>query len=248
MHIDAEHNGPPGSAHGGVSAGTFAALVPRGPTEVRLLAPPPLATTLTSRLDDDGTTVVVGPDGDIARVRSLDAPVAVGEFALVDEADVDRAATDYLAWIDEWGHAFPTCFGCGPQRADGSGLREFPGPIGDGTTVVARFRVDGADPVPDWLAWAGLDCPSGICALRLAEPAPRAVVLGTLAGQIGGVVHAGTSYQVHARMLEVSGRKHTTEVAMLAPDGAVVAQARAVWIEIDAAAHREDATPAEGQG
>ena len=27
-------------------------------------------------------------------------------------------------------HPFPTCFACGPDRAEGDGLRIFPGPVG----------------------------------------------------------------------------------------------------------------------
>lgn len=232
MRIEATYNGPPTSGHGGVTVGRAAELVRRGPVEVRLLAPPPLDTELTPRPDGDAV-VVAGPAGDVVRVRPLDEPVEVGRFDLVSTEEVDAAADAYLARVAEHGHPFPTCFGCGPDRPGATGLREFAGAVGDGS--VARLRVDGDDPVPDWLVWAGIDCPSAPGSMLPAAEAPAAVVLGTLAGQVEHQVRAGVEHQVRSRLLEVSGRKYTTEVAVLDPDGRAVASARAVWIAVDPA-------------
>jgi hypothetical protein len=88
--------------------------------------------------------------------------------------------------------------------------------------------------VPPWMVWAGLDCPSG-GAVSLANDRPPAVVLGTMSGRVVGPVFGGVEYQVRARLVDVDGRKHTAEVAMLGPDGDSVAEARAVWIAIDPA-------------
>ena len=49
----------------------------------------------------------------------------------------------------------------------------------------------------------------------------------------GTPVHAGVDYQVRGRVRSVEGRKLSSEVAMLDPDGTTVAEAVAVWIAID---------------
>lgn len=231
MRIDRTYCGPPTTAHGGVAVGRFAELVGDGPTEVRLIGPPPLDTELEFRTEDDGV-VVSGPGGDVARVRALPGPVWVEPFSPVGGADLDHAAAVYLRRVEEDGHPFPTCFGCGPERTEGDGLRQFAGPVPGGDRVAARFRVDGEGLLPDWLVWAGLDCPSGFAA-TLAEHPPEGFVLGTMSGQVHGGAEAGVEHQVHGRLVAVDGRKYTTEVAMLAPDGTTVGSARAVWIGID---------------
>lgn len=232
MRIEGRYCGPPDSAHGGVAVGRFADLVDGDSVEVRLVRPPPLEAPLDTRTEDDGTVTVTGPGGDVARVRALDAPVVVAPFSLVRDDDLEKAADDYLRNVDENGHAFPTCFGCGPEREEGDGLRQFAGQVTDEPTVAARFTVDGEGPLPTWLVWAGLDCPSA-GAVSLAEHPPDAIVLGTMSGQVPGEAHAGVDYQVRGRLLASEGRKNTVEVAMLAPDGTTVGAARAVWIAID---------------
>lgn len=230
--IESRFCGPPFSAHGGTAAGLFAELVGDAPAEVRLLGPPPLDTELGHRVEDDGAVVITGPDSDVATVRELDAPVRVSGFPLVTEAELDSAAESYLEDVAERGHPFPTCFGCGTDREPGDALRQFTGPVGDGSTAGARFRVDGEGLLPAWLGWAGLDCPSGHTIRAVLDDGPGAVVLGTMSAQVGDV-HAGVDYQVRGRLVAAEGRKYTTEVEMLAPDGASVAAARAVWIAVD---------------
>lgn len=237
VKIERRYCGPPFSAHGGVAVGRFAAMVGDGPAEVRLLGPPPLDEELRSRRDEDGVIVVSGPGGDVARVRRLELPVEVASFPLVSDRALDEAAEAYRENVVEPGHPFPTCFGCGPDREPGDGLRQFTGPVGDGTTSAARFRVEGHGSLPRWMGWAGLDCPSGHTVGAVGEGGPEAAVLGTMSGQVGEV-SAGVSYQVRGRRIASEGRKHTTEVAMLDPDGAVVAAARAIWIAVDPATIR----------
>jgi hypothetical protein len=232
MRIEQTYCGPPDSAHGGVAVGRFAELVGGGPTEVRLIGPPPLDTEMESRTEEDGVIVVSGPGGDLARVRSLPEPVLVDPFSLVTESDLESAAAAYLRRVDEDGHPFPTCFGCGPERGEGDGLRQFAGPVPGGDRVAARFRVDGDGLLPSWMVWAGLDCPSGF-AVTLDENPPSTFVLGTMSGQVQDEVRAGVDYQVQGRLVAADGRKLTTEVAMLAPDGTTVGAARAVWIAMD---------------
>src|SRR5215213_5565598 len=85
-------NGPPGSGHGGYSAGRAAALLGGRTAEVTLRRPPPLEAPLA------GADVVAE-----ARAAELvvDGPEPVG----VDEA---AAASGRFAWHDD--HPFPGCF------------------------------------------------------------------------------------------------------------------------------------------
>ena len=52
-------NGPPGSGHGGYSAGRAAALVDAQTTEVTLRRPPPLETPLTVARRDGGAALML---------------------------------------------------------------------------------------------------------------------------------------------------------------------------------------------
>jgi hypothetical protein len=137
MRIEQTYCGPPDRAHGGVAVGRFTGLIGGGPTEVRLVGPPPLDAELESRAQEDGAIVVRGPSGDAARVRSLPDPVLVEPFSEVTDSDLESAAAEYLRLVDENGHPFPTCFGCGPERAEGDGLRQFAGPVPSGDRVAA---------------------------------------------------------------------------------------------------------------
>ena len=234
LMIESTYCGPPESAHGGVAVGRFAQLVDAGPVEVRLLGPPPLDTPMEARPEPDGAVLVTGPGGDVARVRALSQPLDLAPFDRVAAKEVESAAADYLHDAAENGHAFPTCFACGPDRHDTSALRQFSGRASDGE-MVARFGVPGEGPLPDWLSLAGLDCPSGHTVFNLADEPPGVVVLGSMQCQLAAEAHAGVDYQARGRLVSVDGRKLTSEVAMLAPDGTTVAEARAIWIAVDPA-------------
>mgnify|MGYP001817288998 CR=1 FL=1 len=234
LTIEATYCGPPTSAHGGVAVGRFAQLVDPGPAEVRLLGPPPLDTPLHSLTRADGTVVVTGPNGDLAKVRALPNRLDIAPFGRRVDDEVEAAASAFLAGVAETGHAFPTCFACGPDRHDVDALHQYASEADDGHTV-ARFRVEGTGPLPGWLTLAGLDCPSGHTVFSLAEQPPAVAVLGSMQCQLHNEARAGLDYQVRGRLSSVVGRKLTSEVAMLAPDGTTIAEGRAVWIAVDPA-------------
>src|SRR5262245_41531624 len=154
MIIGARFNGPPGSGNGGYTCGLVASYVETvGAVQVTLRRPPPLETPL-SIVGFDGGVQAVAPDG------TLVAEGVPAELA----ADTDpgpavpfpQAVSASAGYRGFHAHPFPTCFVCGPARADG--LRLFPGPLPDGRTATPwRVRSDVA-PV---LVWAALDCPGG---------------------------------------------------------------------------------------
>src|SRR5690606_16223453 len=74
-------------------------------------------------------------------------------------------------------HPFPTCFVCGPERAEGDGLRLFPGRLPGGRTATP-FRVP-AEVTPE-IVWASLDCPGGWAVPQEGRP----YVLGRLAARV----------------------------------------------------------------
>jgi hypothetical protein len=133
-------------------------------------------------------------------------------------------------WLDhsDGHHPFPTCFGCGTTRLD-DGLGLEPGRV-PGTSVHATFWTPGIDgPVPSWLVWAALDCPSGGPALALV-PKGSAVVTGELAVEVRQPLSGRTQYQILSRCTGRSGRKISTQAAIVDPKGRNVAVASATWI------------------
>jgi len=219
--IPARFNGPPGSGHGGYSAGLVAAAL--GPSAtVRLAAPPPLETGMTIedadfgvRLVNDATLVAEARPGRPA----IDVPPALGVAA------AERASESFVGAAD---HPFPTCFGCGPEHAEG--LHIFPGPAGpDGLlaapwTPAPDLATDGVvDPV---FVWAALDCPSGFACI----PPGTASVLATMTAELEAPVHAGETYVVTAWPISHDGRKHRGGAALHDASGTRVAVADTLWI------------------
>jgi hypothetical protein len=136
-------------------------------------------------------------------------------------------------WLDARGgvHPFPTCFGCGPDRArrDGLGLR--PGRV-DGLDVHAtRWTPGGRGEIPAWLVWAALDCASAGPPLA-AVRADSTVVTGELAVEVREPVAAGATHLLVSRGAPRPGGRMRTEAALLDADGRVLAAAVSTWFMI----------------
>ncbi|NJP32236.1 hypothetical protein [Micromonospora thermarum] len=224
MIIGARYNGPPGSGNGGWSAGTFAAsaldtpqsrpAAPDDAVEVTLRRPPPLETPLTRHGNE-----VRDPDGHlVAEVR----PVP-GFRTVVDAVDLPTARAAAAAYPGLVDHPFPGCFVCGPERPDG--LRIFPGPLPDGRTA-APFRVP--DDVDAVTVWAALDCPGGWSVIAPGRP----YVLGRIAAVVDALPEPGDECVVTGMMAGAEGRKAEVHSSLYAPDGTLLAWARATWIAV----------------
>ena len=87
-----------------------------------LHAPPPLDTEM------DVTSRTTSPSRDSATTTVGSARVVDAALAPVEPADADEVARATAAFPGWRSHAFPTCFTCGTERAEGDGLRVFPGP------------------------------------------------------------------------------------------------------------------------
>lgn len=219
--IDGRFNGPAGSGNGGYTCGLVAARVGSPAVEVTLRLPPPLDRPLAVHRDGDAVVVQDGEavvaEGSPLEALELDVP------APVSLGDAERAAARYTGFSR---HHFPTCFVCGPARAEGDGLRIFAGPVaGRGDGVVAAPWTP-AESRPE-LVWASLDCP-GAFAVGWAERGET--VLGRMAAEVRALPEPGERCVVMAWPLGEDGRKLFAGTALLGQDGRVLGRARQTWI------------------
>ena len=218
-------NGPPGSGHGGYSAGCAAALIDAPAAEVTLRRPPPLETPLAVARRHDGALLMRGAQV-VAEARAAELDVAAPDPVGVEEA---AAASARFVWKHD--HPFPTCFGCGPERDPDDALCLFTGPVGDGRFAVPwtpqAWTGDGT--VAPVFAWAALDCPSAAPAHPTID-AP--VVLGRLTIALEAPIEVGAPHVILAWLERSEGRKRHTAVALFTADGERRAAGRAVWVEL----------------
>lgn len=138
----------------------------------------------------------------------------------VDLPAARAASAAYPGLVD---HPFPGCYVCGPNRADG--LRIFPGRLPDGRTA-APFRVPAS--VTTATVWAALDCPGGWAVIAPGRP----YVLGRIAAVVAALPEPGDECVVTGVMVGGEGRKALVHTSLYAPDGALLAWARATWIAV----------------
>jgi hypothetical protein len=147
---------------------------------------------------------------------------------------VEEARDAERAFVGLTSHPFPTCFVCGPDRADG--LRIFPGPVADQdgqTRLAATWTPDeslGDDLSP--ATWAALDCIGG-WAGDLAE---RTMVLARMTARVDVLPRIGEEHVVVGLGRRTEGRKTFTAAALYDPDGRLLGRAEHLWIAVDVAA------------
>jgi hypothetical protein len=246
--IGRRFNGPSGSAHGGYACGVFAhaAAQAAGPAahvpdaEVTLRRPPPLEVPIAAVASRDG--VVLEHDGVVAEVRAprvdLDA-VLVPAAPSVEQAR-DAGARSPMHTVEPDELPFAACFGCGPSRAPGDGLRLWPGRLDhDRAACVWVPNVslaDGSGVIGPEMVWAALDCPGLLGAKEvlgrpLVESTPS--VLGRMSATVRGRAEIGEPHVVLAWPIARDGRKLTVGTAVLGDGGRVVGLAHAVWIDLE---------------
>lgn len=228
--VPGRFSGPPGSANGGYVAGLLAHRVDaEAAVTVRLQRPPPLDLPLAVRRD--GSTVEL-LDGDDLLARAAPATL---DLAVPTAPGRTEAAAAVAARPARTGHPFPTCFGCGPDRPPGESVHALLGPMPGRPGLWAGVWCPG-DLLPSRdgsvapeMAWVALDCSS---AQPVAPDDGPAHVLGTLTARLDGPVRLDTDHVLLAWALGSEGRKKHSAAAIVGPDGAVRARARAVWIAL----------------
>jgi hypothetical protein len=223
--IGRRFNGPPGSGHGGYSAGCAGTLVEAPAVEVTLRRPPPLETPLAV-VRRDGGAVLMHAGEVIAEARAAALELSGPAPATVDEA---VSASERFAW--EHDHPFPSCFGCGPRRDPADALCLFTGPVGDGRFAVHWTPQDwtGNGFVEPVFAWAALDCPSS-APVHGTVGAP--VVLGRFTVALEGPIEVGAPHVIQSWLERSEGRRRHTAVALFTAAGERRAAGRAVWVEL----------------
>ena len=116
--IDRRFCGPPSSGNGGYVGGLLATHIDGG-AEITLRVPPPLEQRLDITAGTDGAVELRAADIVIATARPVRLDISDIPPATFSEAEEAARRTPY----DERNHTLPTCFVCGPARAEGDGLR-----------------------------------------------------------------------------------------------------------------------------
>lgn len=231
--IQSRFNGPPHSGNGGYVCGLIAAQLQHGtgeggPVTSTLRQPPPIDSPLS--WESDGSAMrLLTPGG------ALVGEAAPGSFAF--DAPMaptpEQARAGEAAYPGHQDHPFATCFTCGPDRAEGDGLRVFTGPVEPGSSTVATpwspavgLLHDGA--LAPEIVWAAIDCAGG----WTVDFTVRPTVLGRMTGQIHRLPLVDEPCTITGRLDEQSGRKVLTSTALHAGDE-LLARSEQVWIEID---------------
>jgi hypothetical protein len=242
--------GPSSSGNGGWTAGALAALVERDiPADrtapwpgisVSLRRPPPLDTPMPVVWRGKVTEATLAGEV-VARAELTDADLVAVEPVPPDEARAAEASYPGLSF-----HPFPTCFSCGVGRAEGDGLRIFPGPVGDqdGASRIAATWTPDPSVAEDYHAyagespraslattWAALDCVGG-WAGDLEE---RLMVLARMTARIDTLPVVGEEHVTVGLALGRDGRKTFTASTLYDSDGRVVAGAEHVWVAVNPA-------------
>lgn len=245
--VPARFCGPAGSGNGGWSAGALAALLDAAPADhaqpwptvqVTLRQPPPLDTPLP---------VTDGAARDASGEVVAAAEVVTRSLEPVEAVDLATATTGAASYAGLASHPFPTCFACGTGRAEGDGLRIFPGRVADDTEGRARVAAPWTPhqaEAEDWheyaddhrraslaVTWAALDCVGG-WAGDLEE---RLMVLGRMTARIDALPRVGEPHVVVGGARGTDGRKTFTASSLHDADGRLLGVAEHVWFAVDPA-------------
>ena len=232
--IPARFCGPPDTGNGGYVCGRVAAFLD-GPAAVTLRRPSPLAAPMTVQRDGGGSIRVQHGQTLIAEAVCSPASPALEIPGPVSPAEAHAAAGRARYYADP---LFPACFVCGPDRPPGDGLRIFPGPVAGRPLWAAPWTpdssvTDAGRRVRPEVAWAALDCPSGIAAAEAAGLAQdTAILLGRMTASLSALPMAGDQCVVIAWPGGCDGRKLLAGSALLGPGGQVLAAATAVWLTV----------------
>ena len=227
LTIPRRFNGPPRSGNGGYVCGRLANYLD-GPASVRLRVPPPLERELKVEANADEARMF---DGDTLIAQGRRMQFELDPPAPPSFADAQTASRSCIGFKR---HLLPHCFVCGPQRAEGDGLRIFLGRTADDAVFAAPWvphvSLDGGNGrVANEFLWAALDCAG---AFAVMPDAMQPIILGELCARLDGSVAVGDPCVVAAWAIGVDGRKRFAGTALYSAAGVAVAVARATWIEI----------------
>ncbi len=228
--VDERFCGFAGLAHGGYLAGRLARLL-GGPADVTFRRPAPLGEPLE---------VVRSPGGGVGLLRGeellVEAVPGRPHLDVPEPVSPAEARRGGAAHTEGRTARVPRCFTCGPERAEGDGLRLFAGPV-RGDLLAAAWSpppsvAGGGERLPEELVWAALDCPAlhALLAAHDLEDVPGGgIVTAQIVGEVLAPVATGVEHVVIAWPLGGRGRRLDAAAALLSSAGEVLARARSVW-------------------
>lgn len=223
--------GPPNSGNGGYVCGVIAKDLP-GPAKAVLRAPVPLDIELSLE-GAEGAIQLTSAEGLLVGLAAPgDAAVLPEPPPAPSQAAARAASAGYPAHRERM---HPICFTCGTDRAEGDGLRIFPGQVEGAPaghvacvwTPDAAFA-DASGLIAAEVIWAALDCP-GFFAWVVKE-GRHGALLGTMTGEVLRRPQPGEPTIVMAWPLAREGRKETAGVALFSAEGELMARAHQVWV------------------
>ncbi|CAN5323580.1 hypothetical protein BH23ACT9_BH23ACT9_07550 [soil metagenome] len=231
--IDDRFQGPVRHGNGGYVAGLLAASL-GGAAAVRLRRMTPTGTPL--RMEQDGAGIGLF-DGDTLLVHAEEGAPQLDIPDPVDVGLVEEAMPRSPALTDR--HAAPACFGCGPDRPAGQGLRIFAGPI-EGTQLSGAVwtappdLIDGKGRTPVEVVWAALDCPGGwaLAVAGVLGPGQFPALIHQT-GELRAPVRPGEQLVSLAWPLPSDPARPEAGTAVYGPDGDVRAVAHLVHAVMD---------------
>jgi hypothetical protein len=223
-------------ALGGYAAGLVGRRID-GPAEVNLRGLPPIERELELSEDHgslelrDGETLV------------LEAHRARFDLEIPPPPDLRQAeaAAGHLIH-DEGTHLYPSCFTCGPDRAEGDGLRLFMGRVPGRDRILAsawnphRGLAGEGEALPEELLWAALDCPTIWAAWSTERPAlfpaDSFTVLARQRLEPLAPVPVGETAIVFAWPIERDRRKHRCGAAIQDVRGNLLGRCESLLVEV----------------
>jgi hypothetical protein len=230
LTVDRRYHSWEGVAHGGYVAGHLASRA--GPAcEVTLRQIVPFDTEMRLSEDRHGR-ITLGADG-LVMARAERAQIHVDVPEPVSFADAASTAWNHVSIPM---HPTPTCFCCGYDRAEGDGLRIWPGSLPGRDTVAAAWIPHPAFAAEDGAldiryVWAALDCPSFWGIVQQLPAMPNVVTI-RLAGSVMAPVRAEQPHVVLGWPIEHRRRRMIGGSAIFGPDGDLLAASRVTWLEV----------------
>ncbi|MGE0308205.1 MAG: hypothetical protein AB7Q27_20890 [Acidimicrobiia bacterium] len=233
FELPTRFSGFEGVAYGGYAAGRIAGLVEVDEVAgvaVSLRSPPPVGRPL--RYESDGDRVVVWSGETLV----AEASAWSGALEVPAPPSLAEAVDAEGGYPGHHHHAFPRCFGCGPERGYDDGLRLFTGPVGNRHMVAASWcppTWTGGDsgPVAEPLVWSALDCP-GAWAHLVFAPSPGRHVTVRMAARLVAPVQTLAPHVVVGWPISAHGRKRLVGSAIFDVSGRLRAYSEALWLAI----------------
>jgi hypothetical protein len=234
--IPTRFRGPPNSANGGYACGIVAEAL-GGDVEVTLRAPPPLDRPIS--LVTRGEREIELWNGGVRLARGRRQPLdSMPPPPRPSWEEACKASRHYAGFGH---HPFPGCFVCGPLRAEGDGLRIFPGAL-SGRRVAAPWIPDESlcdrdGRVRPRFLWAALDCPGYFA---VTGDTLQNLLLGRMAARLLRPVQAGEPCVIVGWPLASDGRKHSCGTALFSESAGLCGESQATWIAVRSPADRSE--------